>query len=80
MNVHIVAFGIAKDILGHRQFSYEAGEARNVGEVLHRLSGEYPDFRRLASLRVAVNDEYVKNDFLLKAGDELILIPPVSGG
>lgn len=80
MQLHIVAFGIAKEILGQRKLTYEAGEARNVGEVLSQLSSEYPDFRRLATLRVAVQDAYVKDDYALQAGDELVLIPPVSGG
>jgi molybdopterin converting factor small subunit len=80
MQLHLVAFGIAKEILGQRKLSYEAGEVRNVGELLRQLGNEYPDFRRLATLRVAVNEAYVQNDYVLQPGDELVLIPPVSGG
>ena len=48
-----------------------------VGEVARRhpaLTDE-PD-----ALVVAVNDEYQDNLFVLSDGDEVALIPPVSGG
>ena len=31
-------------------------------------------------LRIAINQEYVKDDTELKDGDEIVLIPPVQGG
>ena len=31
-------------------------------------------------LRIAINQEYVKDDTELKDGDEVVLIPPVQGG
>ena len=40
----------------------------------------FPDFEKLRSLSIAVNQEYREDDFLVKEGDEIVIIPPVSGG
>ena len=34
----------------------------------------------LSSIRVAVNQEYASSDSPVKAGDEVALFPPVTGG
>jgi molybdenum cofactor biosynthesis protein MoaC len=48
-----------------------------------RTLGERPELKRLIAampVRAALNREYVDEDAPLEAGDELALIPPVSGG
>ena len=56
-------------------------EGITVGELLEHLRREYPILEPwLASTRVAVNYEYASAQTSLKAGDEVALIPPVSGG
>ena len=48
-----------------------------INEINHR----YPKLKDTGFLsRVAVNAEYVDVSHRLKAGDEIALIPPVSGG
>lgn len=52
-----------------------------AGAVLEHLRQEYPGLGRLqAALAVAVNREYADPETVLADGDELALIPPVSGG
>ncbi len=80
MKLNILAFGIAKDIIGQRSFEYEMAEASQVKDLLLQIQGKYPALDGLTSLRVAVNSEYVANDCLLQESDEVVLIPPVSGG
>lgn len=81
MKLNILAFGIAKDIIGQRDFSLEIStDSPNVHELLTHIQHAYPAFTDLASLRVAVNSEYVENDCILSESDEIVLIPPVSGG
>ncbi|MEM7109169.1 MAG: MoaD/ThiS family protein [Bacteroidota bacterium] len=41
---------------------------------------EYNTFADLASIAFAVNEEYQQDDFELKENDEVVIIPPVSGG
>ena len=80
MKITLVSFGIAKDIIGSREMEYELPDSASVGNLLEKLAHDYPDFKDLASIRVAVNTEYAKNDQVISPQDEVVLIPPVSGG
>ena len=80
MQLKILAFGIAKDILGARELSIEIGEHSNVGSLKDYLVKNHPDFARLKSLALAVNQEYATDDKILLPHDEVVIIPPVSGG
>ncbi|MEL6652718.1 MAG: MoaD/ThiS family protein [Bacteroidota bacterium] len=80
MKITLLAFGIAKDILGQRQVAIEVPDGLQVSGLLAHLGEQYPDFKDLASLRVAVNEEYAQADHPISPADEIVLIPPVSGG
>ncbi|MBK8654757.1 MAG: MoaD/ThiS family protein [Haliscomenobacter sp.] len=76
----ILAFGMARDILGRPVMELEWNSPLTVGELREELIRQYPELARLKSLAVAVNSEYAQDGNLLTAGDEIALIPPVSGG
>lgn len=76
----ILAFGIARDILGGREYSFELQLPTTVGVIQERLLADFPAFRDLRSLHIAVNAEYCGPDKEVKSEDEVALIPPVSGG
>lgn len=80
MTIHIIAFGIAKDILQTQQMTIEVPEAISVQALKELLHQQYPEFEKLASLKVAIHTEYQAEDAILQADDEVVLIPPVSGG
>lgn len=80
MKVHILAFGITKDIVGGSTFEFQIEEGSNVGQLKKHLQQQYPAFEDLASLAIAVNSEYASEELVIKAADEIVLIPPVSGG
>lgn len=81
MQIKLIAFGIAKDILQTQHLSVDLSETEvDIQTVKQKLLEEYPDFAKLKSLSFAVNEEYQADDFLLKDQDELVIIPPVSGG
>ena len=44
------------------------------------MKKEYPALKKLTSLRVAVNEEYVEGSHEIMERDEIVLVPPVSGG
>jgi molybdopterin synthase catalytic subunit/molybdopterin converting factor small subunit len=73
-------FAAAAEAVGRRQLEGPwAGSTPS--QVLAGLQEQFPALDRLApSLAVAVNREYVDGDPILKDGDEIALIPPVSGG
>ncbi len=80
MKIEILAFGIAKDIIQNRTLSIELPEGSSVGYLKNELTSRFPDFKKLKSLAIAVNEEYQSDEFNLNEKDEVVIIPPVSGG
>lgn len=80
MKINILSFGIAKDILGQRFLSWELKPGSDVAGLRSELLAAFPRLSALASLRFAVNSEYADDQAVLFPGDEVALIPPVSGG
>ena len=82
MEMEVLLFGIAKDIVGSSSFRIEESEGlpASVSELKGRLTREFPELEKLSSLAVAVNSTYAEDGEALKAGDEVAIIPPVSGG
>lgn len=80
LEIRIRAFGIAKDILRQKSMSIQVKDGHTIGQLRAQLAGEYPDFKKLRSLSFAINEEYVDDDAQLHADDEVVIIPPVSGG
>ena len=74
MRVRILVFGILKDFLPESS-TVELPEGARVSDLLQRF--EHRAFRTAA---VAVNQEYAPLDHTLHEGDEVALLPPVSGG
>ena len=58
----------------------DVDDAMTIGGLKETLIEQYEDFTKLKSLRFAVNEEYVEDSYTLNEGDEVVLIPPVSGG
>lgn len=80
MNISILAFGIARDIVGQSEFDFELVEGGTVGALKEDLVDRYPDFAKLVSFAIAVNGTYVTDEHVLGLKDEVVIIPPVSGG
>ena len=79
MKYKVKAFGIARDILGAKEVNLEI-DGNQVADLRKHLSSHYPTLNDLNSLLVAVNLSYAEDDKLLQESDEIVLIPPVSGG
>ncbi len=80
MQIKVLAFGIAKEILGSRQLSLELPDTASVEDLKNHLVQRFPDFEKLRSLSIAVNQNYVEDSRSLSPQDEVVIIPPVSGG
>ena len=80
MNIDILAFGIAKDIVGKTSTSLELEGALSITELKELLCERYPDFAKIKSFALAVNQEYQEDEYLIQSQDEIAIIPPVSGG
>jgi molybdopterin synthase sulfur carrier subunit len=80
MKLSVLLFGITKEIVGNNRLNLEVEEGISVELLKKHLSALYPDLNQLNSLAIAVNSNYVLEDLELQAGDEIAVIPPVSGG
>ncbi len=80
MELTIIAFGIARDILGGKEITYQLTPPFTVRHLLDSLQTDYPKIEGLASIKVAINSQYVGDENTISSDDEIVLIPPVSGG
>ena len=80
MQLEIFAFGITKDIVGSTLFKLDVPDNCPITDLKAKLYEKYPKMEQLKSLLIAVNEEYGNDNYILKEGDEIALIPPVSGG
>ena len=80
MYINIQNFGIARDICGGSTLRLELPDQATAGQLKQLLTEQYPRLGQLASFLLAVNEEYADPDLLLSPGDEIAVIPPVSGG
>ncbi|HWG21933.1 MAG TPA: molybdenum cofactor biosynthesis protein MoaE [Terracidiphilus sp.] len=80
MQVRILPFGVLRDWLGAS--TLELPEGATVGGLLERLSADRSPIPAAtwASIAVSVNQEYAQPAHILREGDEVGLLPPVSGG
>jgi MoaE-MoaD fusion protein len=82
MTVTVRLFAILRERAGRDSVEIELPEGATVGDAFERLAAA-PGLGELVErmpLRMAVNREYASNATAIAAGDELALIPPISGG
>jgi molybdopterin converting factor subunit 1 len=81
MRVRVLFFGILKDIVGKPVDAIDLPEGSSVRDVLAYYQARTPRLKdSLPSLALAVNQQYAGPDTKLQPGDEIALLPPVSGG
>ena len=79
MKVKVCFFAACREIVGKSEMELELQEGEPISSLIETLQSDYHDFLTMP-IKVAVNAEYVENDYRLQDGDEVALIPPVSGG
>ena len=80
MKLKILAFGIAKDIFGASEKELEVNDNLNVGEFKKLLEADFPEFKKLKSYFIALDEEYAEDYQTVLSTHEIAIIPPVSGG
>lgn len=80
ISIKLEAYGIAKEILETKHMSIELNEASTITALKEILLVRFPAFKTLKKISFAVNESYVADEYELKLNDEVIIIPPVSGG
>ena len=85
MRVHVLYFGWLKDLLQTSDEVMELPAGSTATSVFERAAKKAAGHGAVSqpvwgSLAVAVNQEYVVRERVLAEGDEVALLPPVSGG
>lgn len=77
----VLLFAGLRDALGASDVQVVLSPGATVGDLLFQLGQQHPALAsRLAQCRVAVAQEFVDEGHVLRPGDEIAVIPPVSGG
>ena len=79
VNVTIRCFAAVREILGTEQLRTTVEAGSTVEQLLDRLAAQQPKLRRI-SIAFAVNRDYARGCRVLREGDEVAFIPPISGG
>ncbi|KAA1261699.1 ThiS family protein [Rubripirellula obstinata] len=81
MKIEVMMFAAAKESVGSDRITLELEQPATSGSLMEQLGQIHPGLKPLLpSCRLAVDDQYVPDDFPLGSHHEIALIPPVSGG
>ena len=81
IRVRVRLFALLRDRAGTGEVTLELPEGATCSDALDILFGQFPAMAGLGErVACAVGQEYVERSTLLRDGNELALIPPVSGG
>jgi molybdopterin synthase catalytic subunit len=81
MRINVLFFGFAHDLTGFGQEQVDIAPGETVGNLQTRYETRFPRLREVAgSLLAAVNQEVTVRSQVLRDGDEVAFLPPVSGG
>jgi molybdopterin converting factor subunit 1 len=80
MKITTLFFGITADLIGEteQELAFENSIAVGVFKLI--LIEKFPQLKNINSYAIAVNETYAEDAFILKEGDVVAIIPPVSGG
>ncbi len=81
MRVRVVYFGVLREMAGREQEAVELSEPSRLAELYSQLQQRIPGLSKFGgSIALSINYEYASLDAPLHEGDEVALLPPVSGG
>jgi MoaE-MoaD fusion protein len=81
MRVQVLFFGMLKDLAGTSSEVIELSDHASIRDLVEHYKTKIPQLKdSFPSTAVALNQHYASLDSQLKAGDEIALLPPVSGG
>ena len=81
ITVTIKLFAAYQEAYGVSELVREFPPNTSAGAVLESAIAEHPELQKWRDItRFGINLQFVEPDTLLQDGDEVVLIPPVSGG
>lgn len=81
MEIKVRFFAVYREVVGQPQIDLEIDDGSNLGDLLELLFDLCPKLKRWSdSIVCSVNRKYADPDAVLHQGDDIALLPPVSGG
>lgn len=81
MQVRVLFFGVLKDLAGRSSDTLSLAENARAADVISHYQQHLSASKQIFnSIAISVNQEYAAPEMKLHAGDEIALLPPVSGG
>ncbi len=80
VELKVLYFGVSRDQTNKDEEDLVLMENLTAGELKKRLMEMYPNLEDVQSFALAVNESYADDEVILKEGDTVAIIPPVSGG
>ncbi|MBE9036743.1 MoaD/ThiS family protein [aff. Roholtiella sp. LEGE 12411] len=81
ITVTVKLFAAYQEAFGVSELILKIPSGTSVSRVCDRLIAEHPELNQLRDVtRFGINLIFVEPDTQLQDGDEVVLIPPVSGG
>ena len=79
--IRVLLFGAAADRAGTRETELDVQDSATLAEIWPLLTERHPDLEPMrGTLAFAVNGEYARPGDAVSPGDEVAVLPPVSGG
>ncbi|HET6659658.1 MAG TPA: molybdopterin converting factor subunit 1 [Rubrobacter sp.] len=79
--IKVLLFGAAADRAGTRETELPVDVGMTLAEIWPLLARRHPDLVPMRdTLAFAINGEYARGDAGVSPGDEVAVLPPVSGG
>jgi molybdopterin converting factor subunit 1 len=81
MELNVRLFALYRERAGSRSISVDLSQGATVADLTNEVRRLYPGLAPPeVQIVVAVNADYAEPDVVLQTGDDICLIPPVSGG
>ncbi|MGC8913019.1 MAG: molybdopterin converting factor subunit 1 [Thermoplasmata archaeon] len=80
MKIKVKYFAGLRDITGRETETINVEHGITISGLLSLLYKKYPEMKKTAEIIVAKNRQYVEENERIEDGDEIALLPPVSGG
>ena len=79
--IKVLFFGAAADRAGTREIGLDVQNGATLAEIWPLIVEQYADLAPMRdTLAFAVNGEYARGEVVVSPGDEVAVLPPVSGG
>ncbi len=76
----ILTFGVARDIVGSDRFDLTVPPGTTTTSLKRLIRQAHPGFDQVADFAIARNATYAGPEEIILPTDEVVILPPVSGG